>query len=143
MTKKILLIVTIIFFAAMLFLTLFAEKIHENSLPKVTAARPERQLFPYEFTDEKGETRTGSTEKIAVPKTMLDSGVYVLYSAEKNGTKRNFVRLAEIQTGEEKGEYVEVVSGIGFADRIAAESTGKLYDGCEVNIVDKIKSSAP
>lgn len=139
MTKKILLIVTILFFAGMLFLTLFAEKIHENSLPKVTAARPERQLFPYEFTDEKGETHTGSTEKIAVPKAMLDSGVYVLYSAEKNGTKRNFVRLAAIQTGEENGEYIEVVSGIGFSDRIAAENTGELYDGCEVNIVDKLK----
>ena len=135
MTKKILLIVTIIFLAAMLFLTLFAEKIHENSLPKVTAARPERQLFPYEFTDENGETHTGSTEKIAVPKTMLEGGVYVLYSAEKNGTKRNFVRLASIQTGEENGEYIEAVSGIGFSDRIVSENTGELYDGCEVNII--------
>lgn len=71
MMKKALLIVTVTFFAAMFFLTLFEEKIHEKSLPKVTAARPERQLFPYELTDEKGETHIGSSEKIAVPKSML------------------------------------------------------------------------
>ena len=135
MTKKILFLITVIFFAAMLFLTLFAEKIHENSLPQATAARPERQLFPYEFTDENGVTYMGSAEKIAVPKSMLENGVFVIYSAEKNGTKRNFVRLAEVRTGEENGDYVEVVSGIGFTDRIAVESTGTLYDGCEVNII--------
>lgn len=136
--KKILFIITIIFFAAMLFLTLFAGKIHESSLPQVTAARPEWQLFPYEFTDENGEARTGSTEKIAVPKSMLGNGVFIIYSAEKNGTKRSFVRLAAIQTGAENGDYVEVVSGIGFSDRIAAKSSSALYDGCEVNIVDKL-----
>ena len=135
MTKKILFLITIIFFAAMLFLTLFSEKMHENSLPQVTAARPERQLFPYEFTDENGATYMGSAEKIAVPRSMLESGVFVIYSAEKNGTKRDFVRLAEVRTGEENGDYVEVVSGIGFTDRIAVESTGTLSDGCEVNII--------
>ena len=134
MTKKILVIVTIVFFAAMLFLTLFAEKIHESSLPKVTASRPERQLFPYEFADEKGETFTGSAEKIAVPKSMLENGVFVIYSSEKNGTKRNFVRLAAIQTGEENDDYIEVVSGIGFVDRIVTDSSEVLYDGCEVDI---------
>ena len=135
MTKKILLIVTILFFAAMLFLTFFAEKIHENSLPKVTASRPEQQLFPYEFTNENGETYTGSAEKIAVPKSMLEDGIFIIYSAEKNGTKRNFVRLAAIQTGEENGDYVEVVSGRGYADRIVTYSSEALYDGCEVNII--------
>lgn len=132
MTKKILLIVTALFFAAMLFLTMFAEKIHENTLPKVTAARPERQLFPYEFTGENGETHTGSIEKIAVPKSMLDSGVYVLYSSEKNGTKRNFVRLADIQTGEEAGGFVEIVSGITPIDKIVVNSSKDLFNECEV-----------
>ena len=135
MTKKILFLITIIFFAAMLFLTLFSEKMHENSLPQVTAARPERQLFPYEFTDEDGATYVGSAEKIAVPKSMLESGVFVIYSAEKNGTKRNFVRLSPVQTGEERDGYVEIVSGIMFSDRIAAESDKELNDSCEINIL--------
>ena len=134
MTKKILLTVAIIFFAGMLFLTLFAEKIHESSLPNVTAARPEQKLFPYEYTDENGEPQTGSIQKIAVSKSMLEDGVYVVYSAEKNGTKRDFVRLVPVQTGEERDGYVEVVSGIMFSDRIVTDSSGKLYDGAEVRV---------
>lgn len=134
MTKKILLIFTIFFFSGLLFLTFFAEQIHENSLPVVTAARPEQRPFPYEYTDENGEPRTGSIQKIAVPKTMLENGVYVLYSAEKNGTKRDFVRLAPVQTGEERDGYVEIASGIMFSDRLVTESTGELYDGAEVRV---------
>lgn len=135
MTKKILLIITIIFFAGMLLLTLFAEPLHNASLPKVTVSRPEQRPFPYEYTDENGEPRTGSIQKIAVPKPMLEDGIYVVYSAEKNGTKRDFVRRAPVQTGEERDGYVEIVSGIMFSDRIVTESTEELYDGCEVNVV--------
>lgn len=134
MTKKILLIITIFFFAGMMFLTFFAEQMHNASLPKVTAAHPEQKSFPYEYTSEIGTVSTGSVQKNAVPKTMLESGVYVIYSAEKNGTKRNFVKLAQIQFGEEQDGYVEVVSGIIFSDRIVTESTGELYDGVEVTV---------
>lgn len=42
------------------------------------------------------------------------------------------MRLAIIQTGKEKDGYIEVVSGIGFADRIVIENVGVLYDSCEV-----------
>lgn len=134
MTKKILLFFTILFFVAMLFLTLFAEKIHENSLPKVTAARPEQKLFPYEYTDENGEPQTGSIQKIAISKSMLEDGVYAIYSAEKNGTRRSFVRLAPVQTGEARDGYVEIFSGIQFSDRIVVESSVALYDGAEVRV---------
>lgn len=134
--KKILFIVTGIFLAAMLFLTFFAEPIHKSTLPKVTAARPQRKPFPYEFTDKNGERRFGTIEKLAVPKAMLESGVFVVYSEEKNGTQRDFVRLAEIQTGEENGGYVEVVSGITLMDKIAVDTTKPLFGGCEVIIAE-------
>lgn len=135
MTKKILLIFTIFFWAGMLFLTFFAEQIHIAALPKVTALRPEQKLFPYEHTDANGDTQTGSMQKIAVPRSLLEGDVFIVYSAEKNGTRRSFVRLAPIQTGEERDGYVEVVSGITFADRIVYQHSGELFDGCEVNIV--------
>lgn len=134
MTKKILLMVTIFFFAGMLFLTFFAEQMHNASLPKVTASRPEHRSFPYEYTSEDGTVSMGSIQKIAVPKAMLESGVYVLYTAEKNGTKRSFVRLASVQVGENQDGYVEIVSGIMFSDRIVTESSGKIYDGAEVSV---------
>ena len=134
MTKKTLMTVTILFFAGMLFLTFFAEKIHESSLPEVIAARPEQRLFPYEYVDENGEPQTGSVQKISVPKEMLKDGVYVIYSAEKNGTKRNFVRLDDIQTGEEFDGFVEVVSGIAISDKIAVKYNKELFNGCEVRL---------
>ncbi|MBD5129866.1 MAG: hypothetical protein HDT43_08080 [Ruminococcaceae bacterium] len=133
--KKILIVFTIFFFAAMLFLTVFAEKIHENSLPKVTASRPEQKPFPFEYIDENGVSQTGSAQQIAVPESMLESGVYAVYSAEKNGTKRDFVRLVTVQTGAVSGGYAEVVSGLMFSDRIVIESNKELYDGCEVKVV--------
>ncbi|MCM1333595.1 MAG: hypothetical protein NC084_08775 [Bacteroides sp.] len=132
MTKKILLLLTILFFAGMLFLTLFAETIHTASLPTVTTARPEQKPFPYEYFDENGAPQTGSMTKTAVSEAMLESGVYVIYSADKNGTKRDFVRLVPIQTGEHRDGYAEVISGISFSDRIVTEYDGELYDGAEV-----------
>lgn len=134
MKKKILFFFTIFFFAGMLFLTLFSEQIHNTMLPKVTVSRPKQMAFPYEYTDENGETQTASTQKNAVPKTILEGGVYVLYSAEKNGTKRNFVKPADLQTGEEREGYVEIVSGIMFSDRVVIDSSEKLWDGCEVTV---------
>lgn len=133
--KKTLFIITGVFLAAMLFLTFFAEPIHKSTLPKITAARLERKPFPFEFTDKSGERRVGTIEKPAVPREMLESGVYVVYSAEKNGTERDFVRLAELETGAEYGGFVEIVSGISIVDKVASQTTKPLYDGCEVVIV--------
>lgn len=130
--KKILLIFTVMFFSAMLFLTVFAEQLHNAALPRVTASRPEQKTFPYEYTDENGNAQTGSVQKTAISKALSEQGVYAIYSAEKNGTVRSFVRLADVVTGQEKDGYCEVISGIGFSDRIVTECSGDLFDGCEV-----------
>lgn len=134
MTKKALGVVAVLFFSAMLFLTLFAEKLHEKSLPRVIAAYPEHYSFRYEFIDENGQTDTA--EITTVPRAMIDCGVFVVYSSEKNGTKRNFVRRADLQTGVEQNGYVEIVYGLAPSDKIVVECSGELYDGCEVSIID-------
>jgi len=134
MMKRILLTFTVIFFAGMLFLTLFAERIHNAALPQVSLARPEPRLFPREYIDENGENATGLSEKLAVPEALVESGVYVTYSAEKNGTKRDFVQRVEVQFGEKLDGYVEIVSGLSFSDRIVIGSTGELISGSEVYI---------
>ena len=132
MSKKILIIIAALFFSAMLFLTIFAEKIHNANLPRVTVSRPETYTFEEVFTDENGETYTFYTEKSALSKEQLEKGVYVVYSAEKNGTKRSFARLAQVVTGAEKDGYFEIVSGINYGEKIIVSSTKELYDGCEV-----------
>ena len=132
MSKKILIIITALFFSAMLFLSLFAEKIHNAGLPKVTVSRPETCTFEETFTDENGKTYTFYTEKTALSKEQVEKGIYVLYSAEKNGTKRSFVRLAQVVTGTENNGYLEIISGINYGEKIVTSSTSELYDGAEV-----------
>lgn len=132
MTKKLLFILTFLFFSGMIFFTLFAESIHNAFLPEVTAARPEKRLFSFEYVDENGKFQSGSSENIAVPSEMLENDIYIIYLAEKNGTKRFFVRLAPVQTGKESDGYTEIVSGIVFSDRIVISTTKELFDGCEV-----------
>ncbi len=70
----------------------------------------------------------------AVSKEQLEQGVDVLYTAEKNGEKRDFIRLAEITAGEEYEGYVEVTGGLSPIDRIVTESDRELAE-CEVLIV--------
>lgn len=134
-TKKITLGFTVLFFALMLFLTFFAESIHMASLPRVTVSRVESKLFPVERVLDDGTVMSFSQERSAVSEELLNMGIYTVYSFEKNGTKRNYVREVYIETGEKTEDgYYEVVSGLSFIDRIVVESTGELYDGCEVEV---------
>lgn len=133
--KKTLVIITAVFLAAMLFLTAFARNIHNSALPHVTASRLKQEQFPFEYTDENGNTFTGTESKLAVTKEQYEQGIYVLHKREKNGETRDYIRLAEIETGRENNGYIEIVSGVSYNERIVSEYTGDLHDGCEVVIV--------
>ena len=132
MSKKILIFITVLFFSAILFLSLFAERLHNETLPRVSVSRPEIYTFEETYTDENGETYTFRTDKNAIPQKQLEKDVYVIYSAERNGTKRSFVRLVQVVTGAEKDGYLEIISGINYGERIVVNSTKELYDGAEV-----------
>lgn len=134
--KKILPIITVLFFAAMLFLTCFAQQIHNASLPHVTFIRPEQKLFPYEYADANGEIASSWSSRTVIPESLLDQEIYVIYSAEKNGTVRNYASLAPVVAGDVADGFVEIVSGINFSDKIVADSTGELFDGCEVIVLE-------
>ena len=131
--KKALIVITVLFFGTMLFLTFFAETIHNSLLPHVTVSHAESRLLPFEYTDENGNTVNGSQTKTVVLEELLENGVFVIFTAEKNGTPRTFVRFTEVPRGmvSEDG-YVEVIAGINFWDQFVIESNKALYDGCEV-----------
>ena len=135
--KKTTLIFTVLFFAIMLFLTFFAESIHISSLPQVEAARAETRRFSVTAVSADGEVAQYSSEKTAVSEKMLGEGIFVGYTAEKNGTKRSFVRLVFPEVGESRSDdgYREVISGINYGDRIIMSTSKELYDGCEVNVI--------
>lgn len=133
--KKILVIITAVFCAAMLLLTAFARDIHNNSLPHVTASRLKQEQFPFEYTDENGNTFTGTESKLAIAAEQYECGVYVLYKSEKNGEIRDFIRKVNIETGRKNNGYIEIVSGVSYNERIVSENAGDLYDGCEVVVL--------
>lgn len=133
MTKKITLAVTVLFFSAMLLLTFLAEPIHSASLPRVTWSRVETRAFDDSYIDAEGNTVKMESYKTAVPIALIEKGIYTVYTAEKNGTERQFVRLVSVQTGRTTEDgYAEALSGLMFNDRIVIEHTGELYDGAEV-----------
>lgn len=127
--KKILVIITAVFFAGMLFLTVFARDIHNSALPHVTASRVQQAQFPFEYTDENGNTFVGTESKLAVTTEQYEQGVYILYKDEKNGEMRDYIRRANIEAGREHDGYVEVVSGLTFGDRIVVDSDRLLREG--------------
>lgn len=127
--KKILVIITAVFFAGMLFLTVFARDIHNSALPHVTASRVQQAQFPFEYTDENGNTFVGTESKLAVTTEQYEQGVYILYKDEKNGEMRDYIRRANIEAGRKHDGYVEVVSGLTFGDRIVVDSDRLLREG--------------
>ena len=130
--KKTLIVITVLFFAAMLVLSLTSEAIHNASLPQVKLIKPHTYMFPYEYELENGEKTTGSIERTAITKEMLEYGIFTVYSTEKNGTKRYYARKLDVVTGQEKDGFVEVISGIGYMDRIIENTGENIIDGCEV-----------
>ncbi len=130
--KKLLTAITVIFFAAMLFLTVSARAIHNATLPQVTAERLSSVQFPFEYTDENGNVMTGTKSALAIRSDLLGSDVFVLYQREKNGDMRDYVRLAVIETGEEYNGFTEVLSGIGYGDKFVISTDSILSDGDEV-----------
>ncbi len=118
--KKILIVITAVFFVGMLVLTFAAKPIHNSTLPHVSAERVQQALFP---------TENGSTQTLAVTSEQYEQGVYVLYNANVNGEPRDFIRRAQIVAGQEYDGYVEVVSGLFFTDKIVVESDRELREG--------------
>ena len=129
MKTKILIIITALFFAIMLALTFTARSVHEAGLPHVKAGRLAEFQFPFEFTDENGNVMTGSRQAPVVTREQLERGVYVLYTAEKNGEVRDFVQRAEIVPGAECDGYIEVLGGVTSYDKIVLESDRDITDG--------------
>ncbi len=134
MKTKILIAVTALFFGVMLALTFSARAIHTAMIPHVKYGRLQKQDFPSEVTDENGNTIIWMDRQNAITTEQRDKGVYVLYSEERNGEKRDFIRRVEVETGEEYNGYVMVLSGIDRGDKIIIESDRELADG-EVYVI--------
>lgn len=128
-------IITVIFFAGMTVLTFSARAIHNASLPKVVCKKLSYEDFPFEYTDENGVIYTGMRASAAIETRCLEDNVYVLYEYEKNGEKRDFVRIVMLETGAEYGDFTQVLSGLTSSQKYVYEYEGEIYDGCEVFVL--------
>jgi hypothetical protein len=69
--KKIPVILTIMFFLSMIFLTFFARSIHNRMIPNVKVARLTKEEFVYERVSDDGTKRTATKLANAVQKSCM------------------------------------------------------------------------
>lgn len=130
MKTKILLILTVLFFAAMAALTITARSIHESMIPNVTAKRLSREIFGDSYV-----------RKLAAPKALTESGeVFVITVRVVNGEKRNFAQKVQLAFGAENEAFYEITGGMMGNELVIFESDRDIHDGDEVFVV---KDSAP
>ncbi len=125
--------ITILFFAGMLFLSIFSRSIHDSALPHVEVIEIRKQDFLCEVPDDQGRICTVQRRAIGIPKELLGEDLYVVSDEVVYGEERSFARKVEIVPDEAyvSEEYTAVVLGLRNGDRLIL-SEEVLYDGCEV-----------
>lgn len=133
MTKKITMVITVVFFATMLLLSLTAKKLYQSSLPKVQVATLE-----YENFEEEGTTDGGQFFDFAfgLPKDLYNGGtVYVISNETINGEIRTIARtVVGLKLGRENEDYYEVLEGISYGAQVIIRGGEIIQDGDEVLI---------
>lgn len=138
-TKKLPIVLMVLFFAAMIFLTLSARAIHSKMIPNVTVSRLTNEQFEYEYFLTDGITRrTGTKQLLAIPKELYDQGnIYVIANTEKNGDMRTSAQLIKIEIGLENDDYYEVINEyFDIKLRFIVHSDEDIQEGDEVYIVN-------
>ncbi len=126
--------VTVLFFTAMLVLTVTAREIHNRSIPHVTVDNPARTAFTFTYTDEEGNIGETSQKRLSIPKELAGQPVFVVYEGMKNGEVRTFVQQVFVETGVESEAFIEVVNGLSSKDKVVVTADGPLWDGAEVYV---------
>jgi len=135
--KKIPIILSVLFFSCMIFLTFSARSIHNKMIPNVKVARLPREKFPYEQVLEDGTTITYIKTTTAVPKKMYDEDfLYIVVEGYKNGDLRTFARKISLPIGAENNGYYEVTELFYDVNRLfIMESDKEISDGTEVYVL--------
>ena len=124
MRKKILCLLTALFFGLMLFGTLFHQKIDGMFREHVTVINPKPHKEKVTQTREKnGEQHQIITEEtfLLIPKEAVQYNmVYVLETVEVPYGSYEVVRLKGVETAGETGDYVKVTRGLKEKDRVVA-----------------------
>lgn len=129
-------ILSVLFYGAMLVLTFTAQHIHTARLPQVTARRLSTQSFSYSYVNPSGYTMQSTTQRYALPKELVDSGkIFTVITSEKNGASYSYVWKINVTVldGYTNKDYYAVDNT--FFDAIVLTGYEALEDGMEVNVV--------
>lgn len=137
-------LLSLLFYSAMLLLTIFAKDIHIARLPKVTAEPPGKQKFSYMTTGESGTIKR-TMSVTALPKDMVDSGkVFVLETVTENDFIFYYAKQISVTVDEtkENADYYAISSGLSmWGDTIITTGYETLKHGDEVYpIRDNLKN---
>ena len=134
--KKVLCVLTVVFFGLMLFGTLFHQKIDGMFRKHVSVVSPEPyQEEVVETWEVDGEVREARMFKnyLLVPKEAVWYGmVYVLETVEVPYGSYEVVRLKNVERGGEQDAMVKVQQGLSNKDRVVAVFCDTLMDGMRV-----------
>lgn len=132
--KKWLMVVTSLFFAAMLFLTCFSRIIHEAGLPHVEV----QVLKLKKFLVEDEYTKNIVTKKCYAANDELVNReeYYVVIANEKNGEERTVLKRVYLTFGEKSDGYYPILEGEYEGEEMVIHSSMPLEDGKEVVVID-------
>ena len=125
--KRILIVVSVLFWSGMLLLTVFSEQLYYAVFPKVEIAKVSKRKFEQQIADEDGNLQAITTfTALTVPVTALQGEyVYVLETVEEELVVKN----VRVDVGPEQDGYVEIQRGLQAGERVVSWSECPLEDG--------------
>lgn len=112
----------LLFYAIMLFLTIFARSIHNSQIPNVTITRMKKIEI------------NGVMDYVIPISSYHNGNVFVIETVEKHGENYLFARSIPVEAGERKEEYIIIKSGLERWHKIIKNSDREFKNGDEIAI---------
>lgn len=132
-------LLSLLFYGAMLLLTLFAKDIHHARLPQVTAERPGKQEFAYSITID-NYTLERTSFHTALPKNMVDADkVFIIKTVMEDDFTYYYAQqvFVTIDSTKENTDYYVLSGGLDSRDMVILTGYDTLSDGEEVYLIQK------
>lgn len=139
MMKKLRMTITLIFFIFMVFLSVFARKIHNYGIPNVTTSKLSQEIFISEIELEDGTKGTSERNLLAIPKGFIKyNWVYTIVERQVNGEMRTFIsqKFINVDKKFDNKKFYAVKDGIEPNDNLIIKSDKPLNEGDEVYILN-------
>lgn len=133
-----LLLLSLLFYGSLLFLSAFADEIHYARLPQVTAETLKKQSFSYTVTLDNGFSASQTRLVSALPKDIVDSGqVFIIRTDVKDDFIYYYAQKVSvvIDTEQKNDDYYAITGGISSRDLVILTGYETLSDGDEVALL--------